>query len=305
MKETENPSGIRVKVVIVIFFSVIGGISNVVTIFSESDIVKELAQTVSKAAFLIAGVFIFFAVYEYVKTEIKQYKQMISDLNELKTNLGNSELLNDIRTLTTAIQSMENQARCFNDTCGLTRMKVEDSNNKIIGRLDARSDFRYNTADVTQELIGMLDQNHAITEVCIICYGRSAYGAVVNHINEKRLKTRVKIIVCNPEKNQFICRANDDTRIRNHIKEMLENPNIEVYVSDIPPAIRASTVYINGTPIWSATQSYQFTLSQNGHLELSRPKESLIATCSEKSSKRDFDGIIRCFETEFKTFKRM
>lgn len=81
---------------------------------------------------------------------------------------------------------------------------------------------------------------------------------------------------------------------------MMENSNIDVFVSDIPPAIRAATVYVEGTPIWSATQSYQFMLGNDNHLELSRPKESLIATCSEKSSKRDFDGIVRCFEREFK-----
>lgn len=200
MKETENQSGIKVKIVVSTFFIVFGGIGTAVTIFSESDIVKEWAKKISIALFLSAVVLIIVAVYEYIKQETKQYKQMLSDINTMKKNLENAGLFDDIRNLTTAIRSMETQARCFNETCGQTRQKVEDSNNKIIGKLDGRSDFKYNTADVTQELISMLDQNRAITEVRIICFGRNAYGDVVNHINEKGLETHVKIVMCNPKK---------------------------------------------------------------------------------------------------------
>ena len=127
---------------------------------------------------------------------------------------------------------------------------------------------------------------------------------MVPHIHAKRLPIKLEIIVCNPEKNDFICKKDDNQRIRSQIREMMVDNKADIYVSDIPPAIRASTVYVKDRPIWSATQPYQFERSKDGKLELFRPPISLIVTCDESSSKKDFDGVVKCFEDEFERLQK-
>lgn len=124
----------------------------------------------------------------------------------------------------------------------------------------------------------------------------------MQHIYENDLPIKLQIIVCNPRENEFICKDDDIQKIEELMKVMI-GINAEVYASEIPPAIRASTVYIDGHAIWSATQSYQFQRSKNNKIELIRPKDSLIVTCDENNSKRDFDGIIKCFESEYDRLK--
>lgn len=224
----------------------------------------------------------------------------------------------------------------FNSVCSGTRTAVAECQAEILQKLNEKSRFKYNTAEVTADLMKMLEMNHRISEIKIICFGRSGYGEIVQQIYERNLPIKVKIIVCNPEKNEFICRRDDAGNIKNLIKSMLGH-HAEVYVSDIPPAIRASAVYIrddeDGTEaaspavvsnqqvssrshvrvkeeeddgnrasshaVWCAIQSYQFTLGADRKIELSRPRKSLITTCDESSSKSDFEGIVKCFESEF------
>mgnify|MGYP001854835616 FL=1 len=47
-------------------------------------------------------------------------------------------------------------------------------------------------------------------------------------------------------------------------------------------------------------QSYRFERKRGGGFSLKKPTKSLIATCGEDNSEKDFSGLIDCFENEFK-----
>lgn len=167
--------------------------------------------------------------------------------------------------------------------------------------MDGKSYFQYRTTDVTVQLKRLLDIHKEIDEIHIICFGRSGYGEVAQYIAEKKLPIKIKIIICNPKKNEFINSNSDVSKIKELIK-IMRKCGAEIYLSNIPPTIRASTVYIQENAIWSVMQSYQFQRGVNNCLELMRPRDSqdsLIVVCDKHSSKKDFDGIVKCFESEF------
>jgi len=89
--------------------------------------------------------------------------------------------------------------------------------------------FKYNSTDVTTETKSFLVK-HPNAEIHIICYGRNVYGEVIDHIREKKLNVKVKIIVYNPNADSSICRQGDDTRILDHIVDILNGKvSVEVY----------------------------------------------------------------------------
>lgn len=310
----------------------VGIVGTVVTIWGGERL-QSIAKVITIIAFLILIILAFLVIRDYFVKQIKKIKVLLSDLLSLKDTLNKietikimtdrpcnalteEEQLNNIKTIKkitdnlselnkkvvkldeTVNKIIEESIKNFNDTCNQTRKKVNGCQEEIIAKLNDKSYFQYHTTDVTTQLKNLLDTNKKIDEIRIICFGRSGYGEIVQHIEEKGLPIKLKIIVCNPKKNQFICNQNDLRKINELIDVMLRI-KAEIYLSDIPPAIRASTVYVKGEAIWSVTQSYQFKRVSDKKIELTRPKESLIVTCDEHNSKRDFDGIVKCFQSEY------
>lgn len=276
--------------------------SGVISAFLPSDwVIRTVLQICAGIGAVMTVLFIIIYLVKWLETGIRNGKLLESihdfsdNLNILKDISGIGE---QVSNLAANISALEATACGLQNTCDTTRSTVTECQSNILLKLDSRSRFKYNTIDVTKELSDLLDSNKNIEEIRIICFGRSGYGDIVQHISEKSLNINVSIIVCNPKRNKFICRKDDEEKINQHIKHMLEN-DVTVFVSDIPPAIRASAVYVKGNPIWCAIQSYQFEKGESGKIEMVRPKESLIVTCNEGSSKSDFDGIVKCFENEY------
>lgn len=295
------------KKVLSVILASIGFIGTMVTIFGGEEM-HNIAKKVTIFAFFILVIIILFVVHDYVKDKIRKLKNLFQEFQAIKKQLDIEKIkkmTDSIEQLNSKVVKLDNslskvmeKTTDFNQTCNQTREKVNECQEEIIAKLNDKSYFQYHTTDVTTQLKQLLDTNKEIDEIRIICFGRSGYGEIVQHIEEKNLPVNVKIIICNPIKNEFICNKNDYEKIRDLI-DVMNRINAEIFLSDIPPAIRASTVYIKGEAIWSATQSYQFKRRSNEKIELTRPKESLIVTCDERNSKRDFNGIVKCFESEY------
>ena len=160
--------------------------------------------------------------------------------------------------------------------------------------------FEYNSTDVTRYTNQLLEK-HPNSEIHIICFGRNGYGDVIEHIREKGLKVKAKIIVYNPQADVSICKGTDYNDICKHIRNMLSSDiDVEVFASNIPPSIRACVIYEKDKAIWGAMQSYRFERKKGGGFSLKKPTKSLIATCGEDNCEKDFSGLISCFENEFK-----
>lgn len=199
--------------------------------------------------------------------------------------------------------------------CIPTREKEERCHQLIINKLDERSHFQYYTYDVTEVLKQKLENNSNISKLKIICYGRSGYGDIISHITRLRLNIDVEVIMYNTEKDAPIQREDDRRDINKHIKELKSrNKNVKVYVSNIPPMIRASALYVGDTAVWTTIQSYQLQYIENEkkidnqksiteRLDIYRPDKSLIIICDETSSKKDFDGVTGYFNQEFERLK--
>lgn len=309
---------------ILAFISFIG---SMVTIYTDNT-VQNIAKNITFFAICILGIIIIYTIGNYLTNWIEKFKEFMDTLVDIK-ELSNSitsinKISENMATLNKKVieldkilADMSQKNMNFNLTCNQAWKDVKDFQEKIIEKLDSKSYFQYRTkiekldgksyfqyrtTDVTVQLIRLLDTQKEIDEIHIICFGRSGYGEVAQYIAEKKLPIKIKIIICNPQKNEFIHSNNDISKIKELIKVMHQN-GAEVYLSNIPPTVRASTAYVHKNAIWSVMQSYQFNRGINNELELMRPKDSqdsLIIVGDEHSSKQDFDGIVKCFESEFK-----
>lgn len=200
-------------------------------------------------------------------------------------------------------------------SCTPTREKEERCHQIIINKLDERSHFQYYTSDVTDVLKQKLANKSGISKLKIICYGRNGYGEVISYITRLGLNIDVEVIMYNTENEATFQRKDDRTDIDKQIKDLKSrNNNVKIYVSDIPPMIRASALYVGDTAIWTTIQAYQFKYVEykeklNGKkvttkkLDIYRPDKSLIIICDETSSKKDFDGVTDYFNEEFRRLK--
>ncbi len=274
-----------------------GAIGTLVSIYGSNEKLQNFAKIATIIVFVFLAIVILFIIQEFAVKFKAQIEEFMS-IKEQLSNINIKELNNQLVKMDDTITDMINKTKNFDETCYQTREKVNGCQEEIIAKLNDKSYFQYHTTDVTSQLKKLLDSNSKISEIRIICFGRSGYGEIVQHIEEKNLSIKIKIIICNPIKNKFICNRNDSNKIKDLI-EIMYRINAEIYLSDIPPAIRASTVYEKDEAIWSATQSYQFKRISKDKIILTRPKESLIVTCDEHNSKRDFNGIVKCFESEY------
>lgn len=286
--------------------AVLGVVGTLVTVYGDNDKLQRYAKIVTIGVFVILGIVLLLIFREFAVNNLNKVKTIIKELISIKKQLSDTnikELNEQLAKMDKTITDMIDKTKNFDETCYQTREKVNDYQEEIIAKLNDKSYFQYHTTDVTSQLQKLLDTNSKISEIRIICFGRSGYGEIVQHIEEKNLSIKIKIIICNPIKNEFICNKNDLNKIKELI-EIMHRINAEIYLSDIPPAIRASTVYEEDEAIWSATQSYQFKRISKNKIVLTRPKESLIVTCNEHNSKCDFNGIVKCFESEFERLSK-
>lgn len=234
----------------------------------------------------------------------------------IKHNKQREDIVRTLGKLNTKI----NENKLSGGVCVPTYEKEERCHQVIINKLDERSHFQYITEEVTLELKKQLSINHKISKLQIICYGRSGYDDVMQHISRLNRKIHVEVIMYNAEKNvennTIIHRDDDRSQIDRHIKSLKErNRDVKIYLSDIPPMIRACALYEDDTAVWTTIQSYQLQCKEYeveldgkkmkmGRLDLYRPDDSLIIICDEKSSKKDFDGVVQYFRNEFKRLKK-
>ncbi len=258
-------------------------ISWVVTVFSDNVIVKRVCQ-ILYIAIPIIGLVIYLCLFvRFCIREAREFQKMKS-------------VAGTFQEIETLVQNNQEYQHKMDDILSEIK-KISSPINDVEHYLQKQSILRYFTLDETEHLKRLLDTNSTVTKIRIICFGRNVYGEIVNHIYEKRLPIKIEIIMCNPEENKEICLDADDRKIRENCKALLRN-KAGVYVSDIPPAIRAATVYAGETAILVCVQSYQFK-REKGRLTLDRPESSVIITCDERSLKVDFDGVVHYFEKEY------
>ena len=255
-----------------------------------------------------AGMLFFGVIRIFMKRG--QMNKLQEAINSMSTVASESSA--KIERIEESIQSISEKME--NLACIPARKSEERCHEIIINKLDEQSHFKYDTDAVTEELKEHLAKNTKINRLKIICYGRSGYQDLIRYIARLNRDIRVELVMFNAEDDEFISRPKDKEYIDRHIKELKgKKKEVAVYVSSDPPMLRASALYEGDTPVWTAVQSYQLryrqdSVTENGkttmekRLDLHRPDEddgSLIIICDKKSSKTDFDGVIRYFNGEF------
>lgn len=176
---------------------------------------------------------------------------------------------------------------------------IDEVKDKLCG-IDDRTHIRSYTSDATSNIIKLLDRNKDITTLRIICFGRNGYGDILKHIIENKIHIGLEIVMCNPDKNVAICRNDDKERIDEQLLKLLKNCHtVRAYVSDIPPTIRAASIYVRNNPIWASIQPYHIERNHKGTLVFTRPTNSIIITCDESSNEAERQNVVDYFTKEF------
>lgn len=283
---------------------IIGGIgvaSSIVTLFPQlpEEFVSFL-RSMTVALLFACVILIFLAASFWCCERLKRIKALIRDSEKMK------DALISVNENLMTVSNMQIECQRFTDHTSDALQTMQAQLDRIKDDMHRKSHFEYHTATVTKLLEDYV-QSHAneITEVHIVCFGRNTYEQAINFIAAKCRNITVKVIFCNAEKNKVICREDDDRKIREKIKELLNkhperNNKIEIFVSDIPPTIRASIVYAGKMEaVWGAIQSYNFE-REDERLTLVRPENSLCVVADEACEKNDFKKIIECIEKELK-----
>lgn len=265
-----------------VLIGVVGTVSGIATLFPKAVKKIPFLESATVSCLFAAAILLFLAAYFWCSERMARIDAFLRDSEKLRA------VLSGVNENIITVSDMQAQ---------LERMEDE---------LHRKSHFEYNTATVTKLLEDYV-QSHAseITEVHIVCFGRNTYEQAINFIAAQCRNITVKVIFCNTKKNKIICREDDDSKIREKIKELLNkhperNNKIEIFVSDIPPTIRASIVYAGKMEaVWGAIQSYNFEW-EDERLTLVRPEKSLCVVADEAYEKNDFKGIIECIEKELK-----
>lgn len=107
-------------------------------------------------------------------------------------------------------------------------------------------------------------KNPAAKCVRIICYGTSQFGGVVESINRYYHNLALEIIVCDPQETI----KSDRERLIQAVTEMAKGKKATVYLSKIPPTVRACLIAKDENPdnkdsIFCMIQPYQIYLGVN------------------------------------------
>lgn len=104
-------------------------------------------------------------------------------------------------------------------------------------------------------LIGDIFHSGNGKSIKIICYGTSGYGKVIDLLTSNYKKVKIEVILCSPNLSILNNQIDKDV-LRNFVKKLKDN-NVSVYISEIPPTIRASLIYNSkNKPIWCSIQPY-------------------------------------------------
>ena len=309
MKKNISENKSKVISIAGIVGAAVGLSSGIVTLFTN-DTVRTIAQLIACifiAIFLVSFViFVFYyfrsyfssnEIIESISSEVNALDKKVISLEEKVTSSANT--IQDIKNLNQQIQI---------EVC----KQKTDQGNKICPVVN--SAYVESSEEVNHHLFNIL-KNRDIEKLCIICFGRRGFGGLVNWINEKKIETDVSIIVFNPEAQPSICRDDDKDIIERNIKDWLKDSNntnkkTEIFVSDIPPMIRAAVAYSKDNTnslraVWGTLQSYRFASRGTSSITLEKPPASLISVCDEeRTTAADFQSLVRCFEEEFERLKK-
>lgn len=104
--------------------------------------------------------------------------------------------------------------------------------------------------------------SHQIRKMKVICYGTSKFGRIIDSIITRYTFIEVEIIVCSPDEVFFDLKS-DKQSLKNVIEELVHAPNIKIFLSEIPPTIRASVMYgENEKSLWCSIQAYHLFLHE-------------------------------------------
>lgn len=138
-------------------------------------------------------------------------------------------------------------------------------------------------------------------KIKIICYGTSKYGKVIDKLKDDFPKIDAEIIVCSPSLT-ILDYYYDKALLKSVTKEISKLPNITVYVSNIPPTIRASLILAhNGSPLFCTMQSYLICPEEES--ALLRGKNRVPAIVAQDEDSPILFSLTNIFEREFKRLK--
>ena len=140
-----------------------------------------------------------------------------------------------------------------------------------------------------------------------ICYGTNKYGRLVDAIKRNHQNTKFEIIVCSNESPFLINSHEAQKSLESAINEMAEDEHITLYISRIPPTIRASLVskeVENNKEhyVWCSMQSYYIFENKNGKLFRGENFSPTIVADEESFIMSDLKQL---FDEEFERLKKV
>jgi hypothetical protein len=134
----------------------------------------------------------------------------------------------------------------------------------------------------------------------IICYGTNRYGRIIEDVITSFSNILLDVIVCSPIVEIFGDNI-DKSKMLDNINYILKAKNINKWLSEIPPTIRASLVYNEeNEPIWCAMQSYYIFRNK---LLMFRGEAYAPAIVSDVSNRPLLQDMTRYFNMEFDRLK--
>lgn len=279
------------------------GVGTILSFLFDNPTVKIIALLFCVIATGVSLVILLMTLYGDIKNVWKRLENNFEVIRGLDKRL--EKVLEVYEKANYKLEAIVESTDIFSKNCDMTRNTVLKSQNSILGKMNGRTSFYCDTTETNQALIRLLIENREIDKLRIICYGRHGFGEITQTLSDKNLALEAEVIMCNALENTEICQKDDKEDILKQANRMAES-GMKVYLSDIPPSVRACTAYINEKPVWSTTQSYQFKIVESGSNKktLARPAHSLIIVCDENSSHMDFDRVASNFDKEFNRLKQ-
>lgn len=296
---------------ITVFFTVIGWVSAIVTVYSSSNIVKTFSQFITYVCIAIVALMIVMYLITWFESRMKN-DDILEKIAHIESQMDSFSSLSNI---TSQVSKLEQNIVDLKEGNIKIHENIQNLNSdpQTIFCPVKTSSYVENSEDVNNELYKLLkEKKKELKELHIICFGRNGFGGAVKYIIDRRINIKVKIIVFNPESHSDICQADDNVIIKRNIETWLKGSNnIEVIVSEIPPMVRAAVAYAADKDsalyaVWGSIQSYRFALNPDTKaISLEKPSNSLISICEEhKTVAGDLYALANSFEEEFKRLEK-
>jgi len=145
-------------------------------------------------------------------------------------------------------------------------------------------------------------QHKKADKMKIICYGTSKYGKIIDKLISDFPKIDAEIIVCSPEVT-ILDYYYDKELLRNVTEEVAKRPLTTVFVSDVPPTIRASLILAkDGSPLFCTIQSYLICPEEKS--ALFRGKNKIPSIVAQDKNSPILYNLKSSFEQEFKRLQK-